>query len=209
MSRCVIVSAAPFEDVTDLRERLREDDVVIAADGGLHLAEALGVVPQIIVADFDSTDPVSLPNTAEIIRLPVHKDLTDTAAAVNVALERGLRDFLFLGCLGGRLDHQFANLQLMASLAQQGCAVLAADGNNIVRAYATSPVTVEPINGWSLSVFAFGDTVHRLSVCGAAYELEDYDLSPFDSLCVSNETVDTPCHISFLDGTLFVIRSKD
>lgn len=209
MSRCVILSAGPVEDIGGLRELLRADDIFIAADGGWRLAQELGVMPLAVVADFDSSQPPNLHEDVKIVRLPVQKDCTDTAAAVQVALDMGYRDFLLLGCIGGRLDHQFANFQLLSRLARQGCTALAANVQNQVCAAVTSPITVKPMDGWSLSLFAFDGTVRDLSIRGAAYELFGYDLTPTDSLCVSNATLKTPCEITFSEGTLLLFRSKD
>lgn len=209
MSRCVILSAGPRSDINSLRAMLRADDVYIAADGGWRLAQELGVTPHILVADFDSSDPFAVSEVTEIVRLPVRKDCTDTAAAVDKALELGYRDFLLLGTLGGRLDHEYAVYQLLARLAKQGCSAVAADERNRVCALAKSPVAIEPMDGWTLSLFAFGGDVHGLSIRGAAYELTDYTLLANDSLCVSNATKDVSCEISFEDGVLLLFRSKD
>lgn len=209
MSRCVILSAAPVSDISALRDLLRPDDTFIAADGGWKLADSLGVTPMAIVADFDSSAMPNLPGSVEIVRLPVRKDCTDTAAAVDYAREKGYTDFLFLGCIGGRLDHQYAATQLLVQLAEAGCHAVMADGENRICAVTSSPATTDPMTGWSLSLFAFGGTVHGLSIRGASYELIDYDLQPADPLCVSNAAESTPCEITFTDGTLLVFRSKD
>lgn len=100
MSRCVILSAGPVEDPEALRPLLRDDDWFIAADGGMRLAERLGVTPGLIVADFDSGE-APRETRAEVLRLPAEKDWTDTMAAAMAGLERGFRDFLLLGCTGG------------------------------------------------------------------------------------------------------------
>lgn len=209
MSRCVILSAGPVSDASALRELLRPDDVFIAADGGWRLAEHLDVPLTAIVADFDSSAVPNLPDKVEIVRLPVRKDCTDTAAAVDYARKKGFADFLLLGCVGGRLDHQYAATQLLVQLAEAGCHAVMADDENRICAVTTSPYVADPMAGWSLSLFAFGSTVHGLSVQHAAYELSDYDLQPADPLCVSNAAEDTPCEITFTDGTLLVFRSKD
>ncbi len=209
MSRCVILSAAPVSDVSALRELLRPDDTFIAADGGWKLAESLGVTLTAIVADFDSSTLPCLPDSVEIVRLPVRKDCTDTAAAVDYAREKRFTDFLLLGCVGGRLDHQYAATQLLVQLAEAGCHAEMADGDNRIFATASSPYIAEPMRDWSLSLFAFGGTVRGLSIRGAAYELTDYDLQPADPLCVSNAAESAPCEITFSDGTLLVFRSKD
>ncbi len=209
MSRCVILSAGPVSDASSLRELLRPDDVFIAADGGWRLAEQLCVSLAAVVADFDSSTMSCLPSAVEVVRLPVRKDCTDTAAAVDYARQKGLTDFLLLGCVGGRLDHQYAATQLLVQLAEAGCHAVMADGENRICAVTTSPYVADPMVGWSLSLFAFGGTVHRLSIRHAAYELFDYDLQPSDPLCVSNAAQGAPCEITFTDGTLLVFRSKD
>ena len=209
MSRCVILSAGPVSDVSALRELLRADDVLIAADGGFRLAQSLGVIPMAVVADFDSSAQPSLPNEVEIVRLPVRKDCTDTAAAVAYARDKGYTDFLLLGCVGGRLDHQYAAMQLLVQLAEAGCRAEMADGDNRICAVVRSPYIAEPMIGWSLSLFAFGGAVRGLSIRGASYELNDYDLQPADPLCVSNSAESSPCEITFTDGTLLVFRAKD
>ena len=209
MSRCVILSAGPVADAHVLRELLCPDDVFIAADGGWWLAQDLGVSLMAVVADFDSSVVPDLSAGVEIVRLPVRKDCTDTAAAVDYARKRGFTDFLLLGCIGGRLDHQFAAYQLLARLSNDGCAAMLADGQNHITAVNRSPYIAPPMSGWTLSLFAFGSTVHGLSIKGASYELSNYDLHPCDSLCVSNAAENTPCEISFVDGTVFVFRAKD
>ena len=85
MSRCVILSAGPVEDPEALRPLLRDDDWFIAADGGMRLAERLGVTPGLIVADFDSGE-APRETRAEVLRLPAEKDWTDTMAAAMAGL---------------------------------------------------------------------------------------------------------------------------
>ena len=116
MSRCVILSAGPVEDSERLRPLLKKDDWIIAADGGGRLAAALGVKPAGLVADFDSSAPPDTGGDTEIVRLPMEKDWTDTQAAAMLALDRGYRDFLLLGCTGGRLDHTLANIAVLLYL---------------------------------------------------------------------------------------------
>lgn len=206
MSRCVILCAAPMDDPQAVADLLRDDDYILAADGGLRLAHALGVTPSAVIADLDSGDtPVDVP----LYRLPIRKDVTDTAAAVTFAREQGYTDFLILGGTGGRLDHQHANVLLLVSLARQGCRAMLADAQNRITATAVSPVKVDHLPGWSLSLFAFDETVRALSIRGASYPLDGYDLQPTDPLCISNHTEGEECTVTFDSGTLLIFRSKD
>lgn len=208
VERCVILGAAPVKDAQALLSLLRPDDTLIAADGGYNLALKMGIKPSRVVADFDSAKRPSSDDTMDILQLPVRKDVTDTAAAVERGLEAGFREFLLIGCLGGRLDHEFANYQLLIRLAKQGCHGVLADEKNRVEAVCRSPVRIPHMPGWKLSLFAFGKPVTGLSISGTSYLLQNYCLQPEDSLCISNETVQE-CEICFENGILLLFHSKD
>lgn len=68
----------------------------IAADSGYSTAKKLGIVPDIIVGDFDSLrEP--LPSGAQVIRVPAEKNVTDTMLACMTAVEHGAKDILIVG----------------------------------------------------------------------------------------------------------------
>lgn len=209
MNRCVILCAGPVTDAEALRPLLRSDDCFLAADGGWRLAQRLGVTPTWLVADFDSMPSPDLPDTVRLKHLPVRKDVTDAAAAAQIAYEEGYRSFLLLGATGGRLDHQQGAFLLAADLARKGCAVTLADERNEIAVYTTSPGVLPHRPGWKVSLFAFGGSVSGLTVSGLAYELADYDLSPYDALCVSNEFTGKEACVTFREGTLLLFYSKD
>ena len=209
MSRCVIVSAGPFRDPVSLAGRLQSEDYVIAADGGWQLATLMGVTPSVLVADFDSMSVPMLPDGVKVITLPTEKDVTDTAQALKVGYEAGYREFLLLGCTGGRLDHQQAALTVAADYVRRGCAVTLADEQNEIFPLSPGSYIFPAETGEKLSLFAFGGDVTGLFVSGALYEVEDFTLSPFDPLCVSNECLDEDVCVSFKEGTLLLYFSKD
>lgn len=209
VSRCVILCAGPVTDAAALRPLLRADDAIWAADGGWRLAQRLGVTPTRLVADFDSMPPPDLPPSVQVDRLPMRKDVTDAAAAAQAAYEEGYREFLLLGATGGRLDHQQGAFLLAANLAHKGCGVTLADEKNEISVFTASPGAVPCRPGCKVSLFAFGGSVLGLTVTGLAYELTDYDLSPYDALCVSNEFTDRTAQITFREGTLLLFYSKD
>ena len=205
MSRCVILSAGPVEDPEALRPLLRDDDWFIAADGGMRLAERLGVTPGLIVADFDSGEAPR----AEVLRLPAEKDWTDTMAAAMAGLERGFLDFLLLGCTGGRLDHTIANLAVMLYIHRQGGTPMMADERNRVFLYAPSSFTIPPQKGWKLSLFPYGGEVRGVTLRDVRYLLTDATLTTDNPVGVSNEFLDCPARISFQEGILLLLFSKD
>ena len=209
MSRCVILSAGPVEDSERLRPLLKTDDWIIAADGGGRLAAALGVKPAVLVADFDSSAPPDTGGDTEIVRLPTEKDWTDTQAAAMLALDRGYRDFLLLGCTGGRLDHTLANIAVLLYLLRRGADALMADERNFLRLYGPGRYRVERRAGYKLSLFPYGGVVEGITVKNVRYPLEKARLTPDNSLGVSNEFLENPAEISFDKGVLMVFLSKD
>lgn len=203
MKRCVICGAAPFTETAYLKTLLSADDTVVVADGGARLAAALNLTPALTVADFDSSD--SRPQTGECVQLPVEKDVTDTHAAMELLFSRGYREFLLLGCLGGRLDHTVAALLAARLMTEKGCSVTLADEQNT--ATVLLPGTY-PISG-DFSVFAMTETVNNLTLKGVKYPLDGFALQSNNPLCVSNTVTDKTATLSFTGGVLLLVFSKD
>ena len=209
MSRCVIVSAGPFCDPTVLAGLLLPDDYVIAADGGWQLAALMGVNPAVLVADFDSMTVPTLPDGVKVITLPVKKDMTDTAEAFKIGFEAGYREFLLLGCTGGRLDHQHASMTIAAEYAREDCDVVIADEKNEIHFLTPGQYVFPASADEKVSLFAFGEDVKGLFTDGLLYSVSDYTLSPLDALCVSNECAEESFCLSFKNGLLMLYFSRD
>ncbi len=183
--RCVIIGAAPTKDVAELRPYLRRDDFVVACDGGLSLANALGVTPELIVGDFDSHPR---PETdIETIALPCEKDDTDTVFAVREAVRRGFSDFLMLGVTGGRLDHTLGNASLLLWLAARGMKGRIVD--EISEYELVSDDYPAKIEGGCrfFSLLAIGGDAEGITIKGAKYPLTDAVITSEYQYGISNE----------------------
>lgn len=209
MSRCVIVSAGPFQDPFTLAGRLEPEDYVIAADGGWQLATLLGVKPAVLVGDFDSMPISAISDDVQLVTLPVKKDVTDTAKALEIGFEAGYRDFLLLGCTGGRLDHFQATLIEAVAYVKRGCSVVIADEKNEIHPLKPGQYLFQAQAGEKISFFAFGEAVTGLFATDLAYDVSDMTLSPDNALCVSNEPLEDAFCVSFRTGTLLTYFSKD
>ena len=96
MQRCLIFAAGTFYG---LRQAPAPGDLVIAADAGYRACREAGIVPDLLLGDFDSMDqPSDFPN---VRRSPVEKDDTDTMLAVKTALEEGCGEIHIYGGTGG------------------------------------------------------------------------------------------------------------
>jgi thiamine pyrophosphokinase len=116
--RAIIFANGEFSDPHGVRDLLRPDDLIIAADGGTCHALAVGVSPHVVIGDLDSLPPDLQAQVesagARILRFSPYKDETDLELALLHAAQMGATEIIILAALGGRLDQTTANLLLLA-----------------------------------------------------------------------------------------------
>lgn len=198
---CFIVGAGAV--APDLSLPLGQDDLLIAADAGWLVVDRMGLVPHLVVGDFDSLG--RRPDHPNTVVLPTVKDDTDMHAAIKLGLERGYTRFALYGGTGGRLAHTLANLQLLNGLAQQGCrGFLVGDGTVSTAIQNDSLHFPAEMTGY-LSVFCGSGTAGGVTLSGLKYELDRAELTSSFPLGVSNEFTGVPARVSVEDGTLLVL----
>ena len=106
MPVCYIIAAGDCEKISVNKN---ENDLIIAADGGLKYCERDGIKPDIIIGDFDSS--YQIPTGNNVMVFPVKKDDTDTLLAIKEAIRLGYNRIIISGGVGGELDHLIANIQ--------------------------------------------------------------------------------------------------
>ncbi len=204
MNRCIIIGGGDCEK-TLFYDYNESSDFVIAADGGYKYCINYGIVPNLIIGDFDSYLG-TLPENIETIKLPVKKDDTDLIFAVKCGIKRGFCSFLILGGYGSRPDHNFAMYQTMLWIKEQShknSCVARGKGFEIYLLKNESFQFVFSKERY-ISVFAFGGLANGVSISGAEYELNNASLTPQFPLGVSNSCSDK-CNISVIDGNLLVM----
>ena len=127
--KLMIFLAGELRDKGGVEEKMRGGSFdYYAADGGYLLADKLGVPLQRILGDFDTVDP---PKAGNVYRYPAEKDQTDSALALDHAIEDNYRDIWMIAPFGGRLDHTIANLALLEAAAEKGAELKLYDGENL------------------------------------------------------------------------------
>ncbi len=198
MGTCVIFCAGGFDR---LAESIREDDYVLAADGGLAHLQKLGIRPDGIIGDFDSLGYV--PQDAQVF--PVEKDDTDSMLAVRKGLAMGYRRFVLYGALDGpRLDHTLANLQTLCFLASHGAVGYLVGLHYAATAIREEMMTFATSAEGILSVFCWGKD-SDVTLQGLKYELEKGTLSADFPLGVSNHFVGKQARVTAHSGTVVAL----
>ena len=183
-------------------------DCLICADRGYEAARKAGLTPDLVVGDFDSMPRPDLP-PEKLLVLPVHKDDTDTAVALEEGRRRGYREFRVGGGLGGRLDPTMANLQLAADCALRGERMWLCDPQNMATVLAPGSYALPWQYGRKLSLLAFTERVGGVCLRGTEWPLEGAVLESRRPLGVSNEWKEASAILSFESGLLAVFFSGD
>ena len=201
MRRCFIFAAGTFYG---LRERPASGDLVIAADAGYRICLEAGVRPDLLVGDFDSMEAPA--GFAQVLRLPVEKDDTDTLAALKAGLEQSCDTFYIYGGTGGkRLDHTLANLQSLLFLRRRGARGYLYDNDFVWTVMENEALTVKRGVEWALfSAFCLGDRAEGVDEEGFQYPLKDAVLAPDFPLGVSNHILEPSARITVRKGVLAV-----
>ncbi len=201
MKTCYIIGAG---DITDPHITATAEDLIICADGGYKYKDILGRECDFVVGDFDSLG--AIPDTDNKIVAPTEKDETDMMLAVQTGFERGCRNFVLLGALGGeRSDHSVANIQLLHYIASKGAKGTILHGNEVFTAFSKGTLTLGADLKGYISVFSLTDESRGVTLKNLKYTLEDATLHSYMPVGVSNEFMGEEAEIEVKDGTLLVI----
>lgn len=181
---------------------IKENDMTVAADGGLEAAVKCGITPDFVIGDFDSLGKI--PKGKNITVLPAEKDTTDMFEAVSLGEKNGCTVFHLYGGTGGRLDHTLANIQLLRHFSEKGCCLYLHGDGYTVTAVTDGGVALNGKKGKYVSVFSLSDISEGVRLKNLKYELEDYRLTASFPLGVSNEFTENTAQISVRKGTLAV-----
>ncbi len=211
----VIVSGGEIGEnplhVQRVLDLLRGASLVVAADSGAAFLRRHGIVPDILVGDFDSCDPSTVDELesqgARVIRLSRHKDKTDTEVALDIVGDRGHRKVFVIGALGGaRKEHSLANVMLAEPYARKGLDVLLVSGSTMV--CSISDHSQRPFVGkagdW-ISLFPVTRKVTGVSTYGLKFPLHEATLLRGSTYGVSNEMMGEEALVRIDRGFLLAV----
>lgn len=187
---------------------------IVAIDGGADYCRRAGLRPTLAVGDFDTASEETVlwltKERVERVSLPAQKDMTDTAAAVDLALAEGADSIHLVAALGSRFDHSYGNLLLMMRAMAIGGRLHIHSANQHIFLLPAGVYHLQARPDFPyLSMFAWMGEVEGLTIEGVAYPLKSYTLKTEDPLCISNEWCEDCVRLSFLSGSLLVIEAKD
>lgn len=207
----LILTNGEYGDYSFCKENITYD-YVICADKGMKHARKLGIVPQLIVGDFDSGSEEDLlyfkEQGIEIESFDPVKDETDTELAIKRAVHKGATSITVYGGIGTRLDHSLANVHLLYGLINLGIKGRLMNPYNTVY-LVLDEIVLEGEKGALVSLIPFAGEVCGITTQHLGYPLTDATLKMGTSLGVSNYMTENVAKISIQSGVLMVICARD
>ena len=210
MKAVVVADGEP--DARDA-DRLVDADLIVAADGGARWLDAMGIRPHLLVGDLDSVDAHVIERLAAdgvaIERHPADKDASDAELALDRALASGADEVAVLGALGGeRLDHELANLLLLADPSRRVRDLRVVRGGTVVRALQGGErLSLRGAIGDLVSLLPIGGEAEGVRTAGLRFPLDGESLRLGPSRGLSNVITDQPASVSLERGTLLVVET--
>ena len=209
--RAVIFANGNLSSPGTIHSQLRDDDLVIAADGGAKHCRELNLRPDLVIGDMDSITPALIDELknrdTQLLIYPEDKDQTDLELALIYALENGASEVLFYGVLGGRLDLTLANLMLLTRDEWESMTLIVKsepDTAYLMRDQDAFSITGNP--GDTISLIPLSERVTQVSTQGLRWQLTEIDLIQGNTLSVSNEMLGTSARIQMGKGKMLLVH---
>lgn len=180
----------------------------IAVDGGVHLEPDIQHITTLI-GDMDSIDPAQLQAArsggVELIQLPSDKDLTDSEAAISLALNRGASSLHVVNGPGDRVDHLFALLQGLETIPEEVDVTAQLGAFWLERITPTHPYRARLPLGSLISLLPTASGAHGISTQGLQWALNNESLVFGQSRGLSNVTTASEIQIRVSEGALHLL----
>ena len=212
MTRALIVCAAVQSGGHDLVAALAHHfDVVIGVDGGGTVCLEAGVVPTMLVGDFDSIETESLDEAAArgvpLRSYPPDKDRTDLVLAIGEARALGVTEITVTAATSARLDHTLGALAALVEAVDLAPRIVEPDLNGwLLCAHGRASVRVRGIRA-TVSIVPFTPTV-RLSAGGFRWPLEHADILHTDTVGISNVVLEDGAFVTVEAGGAYVLSPR-
>ena len=209
---CLVLNGQ-LEDYDYIREVMNYNtyELIIAVDGGANHLYRLGIMPNYILGDLDSIDDDirSYYEASDVVfkKFPTKKDETDAELAVWMVEEEGLLGIDIYAALGGRIDHELANIQLLYYILDRGMyprIISEREGIYILR---NEEMNLKGSIGDIVSIIPVKGDARGITLANMEYSVEELDLKYSVTRGISNVMLAEDAYINVRDGCILVIKN--
>lgn len=209
--RAVIFSNGNLSKCGNLKTIIRKNDFIIAADGAAAIVFKLGLIPHLVIGDFDSVDQKTRmrleEKKMEMVTYPTRKDKTDFELAIDTALHRGFSEIIIFGLWGDRIDHLLANINLLAKIKKEQINLKIIEEDREIY-ILNNKLTIEGNPGDLVSIIPLAGDAEGIVTSGLDYPLHSETLPFGTTRGVSNVMKEKKATIILKKGKALVVHYK-
>ncbi|NLV76376.1 MAG: thiamine diphosphokinase [Tissierellia bacterium] len=210
--KALIISNGDMKDINWLSEIAMDFDFILCADGGCNYCIEANILPDLVIGDLDSISIRTLDilnkEGIPVTKYPVKKNATDTELALDILIDKGIKDITFVGAIGSRMDHTLANILLLIKLHEKGCTGKIMDEKNTIYLVDKELILSKKEDSY-VSVIPLTQKGVSISLKGFEYELKEYTINFGSTLGISNKIIHDKAYILVHEGLCLVCLSRD
>lgn len=209
---CLVLNGQ-LEDYDYIREVMDYNtyELIIAVDGGANHLYRLGIMPNYILGDLDSIDDDirSYYEASDVVfkKFPTKKDETDAELAVWMVEEEGLLGIDIYAALGGRIDHELANIQLLYYILDRGMYPRIISEREEIYILRNEEMNLKGSIGDIVSIIPVKGDARGITLANMEYSVEELDLKYSVTRGISNVMLAEDAYINVRDGCILVIKN--
>jgi len=207
--RAVIISNGEVKNREFFIKLIKKSDYIIAVDGGSKHAKNFGLIPDLIIGDFDSISKKDYvyfqKKGSDFLRYDPIKDKTDVHLAIEHVMKSEFKEILLLCVFGDRIDHIIANIFLLLKVVEAGIKIKIIDEFNeivLIQNFGKIKGNI----GDTVSLIPLTETVTGIKLTGLKFIPKDGILIMNETLGISNILTKKVATIRINNGKLLVIK---
>ena len=192
-------------------KKLARGKYLVAVDGGYSFFRKTGLVPDLLIGDFDSIGkmPRNLTAKTTVVQHPAYKDKTDVELALDHCLSICSQEIFVVQPTCGEPDQFLGNAMVLMRKAQlkrqlRGCSVHIINRQYQICALADGAGMISGGKGDVFSVVPISDQI-VLTLSGTEYDVTNLVIKRGESRGLRNRIIANPAHIR-IRGTALVVR---
>lgn len=220
MKRAIVFINGNLSNLSQAKKIIKKEDYLIAVDGGVKHFLKMGLIPNVIIGDFDST-PRSIQKKLTqickeqkilfptIIKYPRKKDKTDSELAIDYCLGKKFQEINICGILGDRIDHLMANIFLLIKTQAENKSIKIRfiEGNNEIY-ILDKQIIINGKIGDEVSIIPVSDKLEGVATEGLYYRLINDALFFGSTRGISNVMNKNSAKITAVRGTALITHLR-
>jgi thiamine pyrophosphokinase len=218
MKKSIIIVANGNLDVWIIKQ-IHKGDFVIGVDRAAYWLINHGVIPDVAIGDFDSTNEKERSVIQKKVKVfkqySAQKDFTDTELALVYAVKQKPSSVIIFGGSGTRVDHMLGTIHLLERCQKLGIPAVFRDQTNEVSIIGRGrTILIGRVGYRYASVIPVSDSI-SVSLVGFKYNITRKTIRRGQTIGISNEITGRPdcagrqAEITLHRGIALIIQSRD